>query len=112
MLSCLAAPASAQQLLIGPNGVTVVEPRDNPRFERGPDRRDDRRDRGPDRRDRRDRSELSEREAVRIARREGVRDVDRVSSRRSTYRVEGIDRRGRDIEVTIDRRSGDVLSVR
>lgn len=102
-LTAIAAPAAAQEFLIGPNGVEVIEPRD-----RGYDRRD----RGPDRRDRRDRYELSDREAVRIARREGLREVDNVSRRRAVIRVDGIDRRGRDITVIIDRRSGDILNVR
>lgn len=66
-----------------------------------------------DRRDRRDRDrrEISERQAVRIARAEGVRTVDEVKRTRSRYVIEGLDRRGRDIEVSVDRRTGDVLSV-
>ncbi|MCO4317229.1 PepSY domain-containing protein [Phyllobacterium sp. 21LDTY02-6] len=92
VLSLTAVPQTfAQSVEIGPGGVRLVEP----------DRRD--------RMSRRD--EISERQAVRIARAEGVRMVDDVRRTRSRYIVEGMDRRGRDIEVSIDRRSGDVLSV-
>lgn len=92
------APALSQGIEIGPDGVRILEPR-------GPDRVEGRRDR-------RDRREISERDAVRIARSEGVREVDEVVARRGTYRVLGADRRGRDIRVDIDRRSGEVISVR
>lgn len=91
-------PVLAQNIVIGPDGVRVMEP--------------DRDRRGPPRDDRRDRREISEREAVRIARGEGVREVDDVRTSRRTYSVLGADRRGRDIRVDIDRRSGDVISVR
>lgn len=99
-------PVLAQNIVIGPDGVRVMEP---DRDRRGPPM-DDRR--GPPRDDRRDRREISEREAVRIARGEGVREVDDVRTSRRTYTVLGADRRGRDIRVDIDRRSGDVISVR
>jgi hypothetical protein len=91
------APALAQNIQIGPDGVRIME--------------QDRDRRGPPR-DRRDRRDVSEREAVRIARGEGVREVDDVRSSRRTFSVIGVDRRGRDIRVDIDRRSGEVLSVR
>ena len=93
-------PALAQNIQIGPDGVRIME-----QDRRGPPRDDFRRDR-------RDRREISEREAVRIARGEGVREVDDVRSSRRSYSVIGVDRRGRDIRVDIDRRSGDVLAVR
>ncbi|MBC8130242.1 MAG: PepSY domain-containing protein [Rhizobiaceae bacterium] len=99
-----AAPALSQGIEIGPNGVRILEPRD--RIEDRRDRREDRRD------DRRDRREVGEREAVRIARSEGVREVDDVVISRRSIRVIGGDRRGRDIRVDIDRRTGQVLSVR
>jgi hypothetical protein len=35
-----------------------------------------------------------------------------VSERRRSFRVEGADRRGRDITVDVDKASGDVISVR
>ncbi len=103
-----AAPAVAQSLEIGPNGVRVVPDRGPP----PPDWRD-----GPPPRWRegpppRDRRGISEREAVRIARSEGVREVDDVYRRGPTIRVDGGDRRGRDITVIIDRRSGEVIDVR
>ena len=68
--------------------------------------------RSPQRSERRDRDEVSEREAVRIARGEGLRDVDDVERTRRSFRVSGVDRRGRDILVEVDRRTGDVLRVR
>jgi uncharacterized membrane protein YkoI len=83
----------AQSIQLGPDGVRIIEP----------DQRD--------RRDRDRRYEISERQAVRIARAEGVRTVDEVRRTRSRYVIEGLDRRGRDIEVSVDRRTGDVLSV-
>jgi hypothetical protein len=55
---------------------------------------------------------LSEREAIRIARREGLREVDDVERTRRSFRVIGVDRRGRDILVEVDRRNGDVIRVR
>ena len=93
-----AAPSFAQGIQIGPDGVRIVEP----------DRRDERRG---DRREER-RREIGERDAVRIARTEGVREVDSVRRGERSYRVLGVDRRGDDIQVDIDRRSGEVLSVR
>jgi len=89
-------PTFAQSIQLGPNGVRLVEPE-----------RMDRRDR----RDRDSRDEIGERQAVRIARSEGVRTVDEVRRTRSRYVIEGVDRRGNDIEVSVDRRTGDVLSV-
>jgi hypothetical protein len=92
-------PVFAQDVLIGRAGVQVLE--------------DDRR--GPprsERRDRRDRDEVSEREAIRIARSEGLREVDDVDRTRRSFRITGADRRGRDILVEVDRRTGDVLRVR
>ena len=87
-----AIPVNAQSIEIGPNGIQV-----NP-------------DRDRDRRPRRDR-EISERQAARIAYREGMREVDDVSRRRSVIVMRGADRRGDDMRVVIDRRTGDVLEV-
>lgn len=86
------APANAQSIEIGPNGIQV-----NP---------DGDRDHRPMRR-----HEISERQAARIAYREGMRDVDDVSRRRNVIVVRGADRRGDDMRVVIDRRTGDVLEV-
>jgi hypothetical protein len=64
-------------------------------------------------RDRRsDRDEISERRATRIARDEGMDEVESVSRRRGVYVIRGIDRRDNDMRVVIDRRSGEVLEVR
>ncbi|WP_245413579.1 PepSY domain-containing protein [Mangrovicella endophytica] len=100
-----AAPSMAQSLEIGRDGVRLVDPRERAREERREERREDRRDRRALR-------ELRERDAVRIARGEGVREVDDVVRTRNTYRVLGADRRGRDIRVDIDRYTGRVLAVR
>nr|WP_082537285.1 hypothetical protein [Aureimonas sp. Leaf460] len=104
----LATPAMAQTLSIGPDGVRVME--NNPRLERDEIRRDDRRN--DLRREDARRGGVSEREAVRIARGEGLRELDDVRVMRNSYRVVGLDRRGDDIRVDIDRRSGAVLGVR
>ena len=96
----VATPTLAQDIRIGPDGVRIMEP---DRDRRGPPPRFD---------DRRDRRGISQREAVRIARGEGLREVDDVREGRRSYRIFGTDRRGRDIRVEVDRRSGDVLSVR
>jgi len=93
-----AAPTLAQGIEIGRDGVRLVDPNQ-------PQQRDMRRD------DRRGR-EIGERDAVRIARSEGVREVDDVTRMRNSFRVMGTDRSGDDIQVDIDRRTGEVLSVR
>ncbi|MGN8021803.1 PepSY domain-containing protein [Phyllobacterium sp. 22229] len=85
------APSLAQSLEIGPGGVRLVEPRVERPMRRGMD--------------------ISEREAVRIARAEGLRNVDNIDRTRSRFIVEGTDRRGNDIRVSVDRRTGDVISV-
>lgn len=94
-LGLAAAPAVSQGISIGPGGVQV-----DPGYRRGYD------DRGPPR------SELSRGEAARIARREGLVDVDNVDRRGPRLIVRGSDRRGDDITVVLDSRSGDVLDVR
>ncbi|KQU35121.1 hypothetical protein ASG63_00285 [Methylobacterium sp. Leaf94] len=94
-LGLSAAPAFAQGISIGPGGVQV-----DPGYRRGYD------DRGPPR------SELTRGEAARIARREGLVDVDGVDRRGPRLIVRGSDRRGDDISVVLDSRSGDVLDVR
>ncbi len=94
-LGLAASPALAQGISIGPGGVQV-----DPGYRRGYD------DRGPPR------SELTRGEATRIARREGLVDVDTVDRRGPRLIVRGSDRRGDDITVVVDSRSGDVLDVR
>lgn len=92
-----AAPASfAQTVELGRDGIRIIEPDTT-------NRRDNR--------DRYQRDEISERQAVRIARSEGMRTVDDIRRTRSRFVIQGLDRRGNDIEVSVDRRSGDVLSV-
>ncbi|MET0257984.1 MAG: PepSY domain-containing protein [Methylobacterium sp.] len=103
------APTMAQSLEIGPNGVRV-RPDDDRRGPPPPPGYDGPRDYrdGPPR----PRREIGEREAARIARSEGMREVDDVYRQRRSIRVEGADRRGRDMTVIIDSRSGDVIDVR
>lgn len=86
-----AAPSFAQSLEIGPGGVRLVEPGAERPMRRGMD--------------------ISEREAVRIARAEGLRNVDNIDRTRSRFIVEGTDRRGNDVRVSVDRRTGEVISV-
>ncbi len=86
-----ATPSFAQSVEIGPGGVRLVEPRVERPMRRG--------------------MEISEREAVRVARAEGLRNVDNIERRRSRFIVEGTDRRGNDIRVNVDRQTGEVISV-
>ncbi|MFK4821450.1 PepSY domain-containing protein [Ochrobactrum quorumnocens] len=90
------APVHSQTVEIGPNGIQVV-PDGNRRMER---------ERSSDR------GEISERRAARIARDEGMDEIESVSRRRGTYVIRGIDRRDNDMRVVIDRRTGEVLEVR
>ncbi|MFD2238359.1 PepSY domain-containing protein [Aureimonas populi] len=103
----IATPSVAQSIQIGPDGIRLVEPgrEGQRRDERGGPSREGPQRGGPSR-------EIGERDAVRIARAEGVREVDTVSRNRSSYRVLGVDRRGDDIQVDVDRRTGEVLAVR
>lgn len=91
--------AGAQGIEFGPNGVRIVPPG----FEE-PRREDLRRDRFV--------QEISPDEAASIARNVGMQEVDRVVRRQNSYRVTGIDRSGNDLQVTVDRETGDVLGVR
>lgn len=96
------APMSfGQTFELGRDGIRVIEPDS---MNRGNNRERDNRGRVQ-------RDEISERQAVRIARSEGMRTVDDIRKTRSRYVIEGLDRRGNDMEVSVDRRSGDVLSV-
>ena len=106
-----ASPAVSQSLQIGKDGVRVV-PQNQEQSDRDVRTRD-RRD-GDVRGGNNDRisAEVSERQAIRIAKGEGLRDVDSVTKTRKSYRIAGVDRRGDDIRVDIDRRSGEVLNVR
>lgn len=84
-----ATPSFSQSIEIGPGGVRVNPGMEPPPVDMG----------------------ISERQAIRIARDEGVREVDDVARRRNVFIVEGSDRDGDDIKVVIDRRTGEVLSV-
>lgn len=107
-----ASPAVSQSLQIGKDGVRIV-PQNQESID-GDVRMRDSRD--GEMRDRNDNSkasaDVSERQAVRIAKGEGLRDVDSITKTRKSYRIAGVDRRGDDIRVDIDRRSGEVLDVR
>ncbi|MEJ5081470.1 PepSY domain-containing protein [Ochrobactrum sp. MYb379] len=92
----LTAPANSQSIEIGPNGIQVI-PDGNNRM---------------DRNRRVIRGDISERQAARIARAEGMDEVESVSSRRNSFVVRGIDRRDNDMLVVVDRRTGEVLEVR
>lgn len=87
-LAGAAMPASAQGIEFGPGGVRIDR---GERYGSGDD--------------------VSRGEAVRIARSEGLRDVDDVSRRGRRWIVDGSDRRGNDIRVTIDARDGSVVDV-
>ncbi|WFU11552.1 PepSY domain-containing protein (plasmid) [Rhizobium sp. CB3090] len=84
-----ATPSFSQSIEIGPGGVRV-----NPGMEPPP------RDMG-----------ITERQAVHIARREGLQDVDSIRRRENVFIIRGVDRDGDDIKVVVDRQTGQVLSV-
>jgi hypothetical protein len=90
-----AGSAGAQSIEFGPGGVRITPPG----FEE-PYRHRDRSDYG-----------ISERDAIRIARRNGVRQVEFVDRHRNSFEVAGRDRRDRRITVVVDRRDGDILDV-
>lgn len=89
-------PASGQSIDIGPDGLRVRPPEFVP----------DRRPAPPEEID----DEISEDEAVRIARREGLRRVERVREGRRGWVVVGIDRNGDDMRITIGR-DGEVIDI-
>lgn len=91
--------AQAQSVEIGPGGIRVNPDRD---FRRGPPDREFRR--GP-------RWGVSEREAVRIARRHGLAEVNRVVDAGREWRVAGVSYRGDFMRVVIDARTGDVIRI-
>jgi hypothetical protein len=89
------APASAQGIVITPNGIRIYPG-----------------DRDYDRYDRRWRRELDRRDAVQIAQRHGVSRVRSVDRRRGAWVVTGEARRGPGLlRVTIDGRSGRVIGI-
>lgn len=89
------APASAQGIVITPEGVRIYPG-----------------ERGYDRYDRRHRRNVDRRDAIEIARRNGVGQVRRVNQNRGDWVVVGDARRGAGfLRVRIDDRSGRVLQV-
>lgn len=105
----LAPSVHAQSVEIGPGGLRI-DP-----YDRGYDRgyypgyewdRDDR-GRGWDR----DRRGTSRWEAIRAARLVGLIDVDGISRRGPHWVIEGSDRRGRDMRVTVHWRHGRVIDI-
>lgn len=101
-LSIITAPwpatiATAQTIELGPNGLRVNPPEP---FIEVPERP----------RSRFEREGISEGEAVRIARREGLERVERVRQGRRGWVVAGIDMDGDDIRVIISNR-GDIIDV-
>lgn len=91
----ISGSAMAQNFQIGPDGIRVDRDRQERNF-RG---------------DRDMRGEISQREAVNIARRQGVAEVERVRTSRNSYTIDGTDRRGDDILVRVSF-TGEVLDVR
>lgn len=94
VLAGSATTSFAQGIEFGPGGVRI-DPGIERRDRRPPPRFDG----------------ISEREAIRIARRRGVADVERVRETPRGFIVAGTDRDGEDIRVTISR-DGDVIDVR
>ena len=88
--------ASGQSIDLGPDGLRVRPPEFVP----------DRRPAPPDEEE----DAISEDEAVRIARREGMRRVERVREGRRGWVVVGIDRNGDDMRVMIGR-DGEVIDI-
>jgi hypothetical protein len=86
--------AGAQSIQFDQNGVRLVPPgQEEPRY------------------DTRRPHDISRSEAIRIAMRNGVREVETVDRTRRAFEVIGYDRRSRDITVIVDRRTGDVIDV-
>lgn len=92
----LTQPAFGQSIDLGPDGLRVRPP------EFVPDRRYAPREEADD--------DISEDDAVRIARREGMRRVERVREGRRGWVVVGIDRDGNDLRIMIGR-DGEVIDV-
>ncbi|HVL70649.1 MAG TPA: PepSY domain-containing protein [Beijerinckiaceae bacterium] len=100
-IALVGGSAHAQSIELGPGGVRI-DPRP-------PEYREERR--GPPIRGERRFDEVTRGEAVRIARRNGMVEVDEVVQAGPRWRLEGTDRRGRDMRVVIDRRTGEVLEA-
>ncbi len=103
------AGAQAQGIIIDENGVRMappmadrVPPPPPAQWDNGPGR--GAYDRGAER-------SIGPREARRIARSAGMADTYGVDRRGPVWVVEGADRRGRGLRVTISARSGDIVNV-
>lgn len=107
----VATPSFAQGIEIGRDGIRLVQPQSERGYRDGDNLRRSN-DRDLPRSAKAVRADISERQAVRIAKGEGLREVDDVRKTRMAYRVDGFDRRGDDIRVEVDRYTGEVLSVR
>lgn len=94
--------AMAQSFEIGPNGVRVDRDRD--RVERPYRAEREMRDRDAPR------AMIDRREAISIARSQGLTDVESARETRSGWTIDGRDRRGDDVLVRVSGR-GDVLDV-
>lgn len=93
VVAVYATPSFSQTIEIGPGGVRLVDP-DRDRPPPPPPSMG-----------------ISRRQAVQIARHEGLRDVDNIDRGRDRFIIEGTDRDDNDIAVTIDRQTGEVISV-
>jgi hypothetical protein len=87
------APAQAQNVIIGPDGVRVQR-------DRYEDRRDYRRDH---------RRGIGQREASRIAERNGIRRIRSITDNGPNYVVRGEARGPGDLRITISKRTGNVI---
>ena len=102
----ISAPiAGAQSIQFGPDGVRVDPGIRGPGYDPRYDGRIEERRVIPQR------DFISRSEARRIARSQGVVEIDEIYRDGRRYEVEGADRRGRDISVSIDARTGDVIRV-
>jgi hypothetical protein len=94
LLVTAAFSAAAQSIEIGPGGVRVDpgyrRPAPPPRYEE---------------------AGVGRREAVRIARSQGLRDVESVERRGRVWRVQGVDRNGDDMVVVVHAETGEVVRV-
>jgi hypothetical protein len=92
----LGTPSQAQSIEVGPGGLRVSP------YDRGYDRGYDW-DRG--------RGAISRWDAIRAARNVGLIDVDEASRRGPHWVIEGSDRRGRDMRVTVHGWNGRVIDI-
>jgi hypothetical protein len=90
----IAGLANAQTIEFGRDGVRVIPPWEQDYRYRDHDFRG-----------------ISERQAIRIAKRAGVDEVSRVTDTRRSFRIVGRDRRDNRIVVVVSRRTGEILDV-